>query len=206
MFSGLRWVVLVCCFAGSALAQSPSNNSGKAAAPKPPTTAPTTVKTPPKEVPKAQPAPAKEMPKPAVPDQFKLNMLVRTTIIAVNQANKTGNYTVLRDLASPRFREANSPEQLAAIFEGLRKAKFDLSPVLFFTPKLIRPPAIEKSGMLGLTGFFDTRPQQVAFDFLFESVEGDWQLYGINIATQPAPAAGSAAAPSPPASSGQEKQ
>ncbi|HEX2840341.1 hypothetical protein [Hyphomicrobium sp.] len=124
-------------------------------------------------------------------------MLIRTTIIAVNQANKTNNYTVLRDLGSPRFREGNTPERLARIFESLRNAKFDLSPVLFFTPKLLRPPTIEDSGMLGLTGFFDTRPQRVAFDLLFEDVKGEWQLYGINIATQPAPAT-NGQGPAPP--------
>lgn len=142
----------------------------------------------------AQAAPLEVVPKQEIPDSFKLNMMIRSTVIAVNQANKTANYTVLRDLGSPRFKEANSAKKLADVFAGLRNAKFDLSPVLFFTPKLLQPPALE-DGMLRLTGFFDTVPQRVSFDFLFEDIEGEWLIYGINIATQRSPAASAKNAP-----------
>jgi hypothetical protein len=43
----------------------------------------------------AQPA------KPGVPDDLKLIILIRTALIALNQANLTGNYSVLRDIAAP---------------------------------------------------------------------------------------------------------
>lgn len=186
MFSRLRWLIFVFLFAGSTLGAAQETKKGKGETPEAPKAQAGAPLAKREAAPKAAPAPAA---KPSLPDEFKLNMLIRTTIIAVNQANKTNNYTVLRDLGSPRFREANTADRLARIFESLRKAKFDLSPVLFFTPKLLRPPTIEDSGMLGLTGFFDTRPQRVAFDLLFEDVKGEWQLYGINIATQQAPAA-----------------
>jgi len=133
-----------------------------------------------------------------IPDEFKLNLLIRSIIIAVNQANQTSNYTVLRDLASPKFKSANSPQKLAEIFKDLRQTKFDLSPILFFTPKLVKPPALE-NGMLRLTGFFDTRPQLVVFDLLFETVDGGWRLYGIDLGTQP-PSNGGAATPTAPVS------
>jgi len=130
--------------------------------------------------------------KPEIPDQFKLNMMIRSMIIAVNHANKTGNYTVLRDLGSPGFQKANGAKELALIFKDLRESKFDLSPIFFFTPKLTRVPDLQ-DGMLRLTGFFETRPQLVTFDFLFENVEGEWMLFGIDLGTQPAPEAGAKA-------------
>jgi hypothetical protein len=137
-----------------------------------------------------------------LPDSFKLNMMIRSTVIAVNQANQTNNYTVLRDLGSPRFKEANSAEKLRKVFEALRKTKFDLAPVLFFTPKLLEAPRRE-NGMLRLTGYFDTAPQRVSFDMLFEDIKGDWLIFGINIATEPSPAvlpsASVGAVPTPPA-------
>ena len=40
-------------------------------------------------------------------------------LIALDQANKTGNYTVLRDLGSPAF-QANTAARLGEIFAGLR--------------------------------------------------------------------------------------
>jgi len=41
---------------------------------------------------------------------------VRTTLIALDQANKTGNYSVFRDIASTEFRK-NSLENIAKLFE-----------------------------------------------------------------------------------------
>ena len=143
--------------------------------------------TPPAAPPAAATAPLPPGAMPKMPDQYKLNLLIRTTIIAINQANKTGNYTVLRDLAAPDFQNVNSAEKLAEIFTGLRNSKFDLSPVLFFDPKLIRQPELLSNGMLRLTGFFDTRPQRVNFDLIFQPVESDWRLYAVNVGTKEAP-------------------
>lgn len=134
----------------------------------------------------------------AIPDNYKLNLLIRTTIIAINQANKTGNYSVLRDLAAPGFKNANSVEKISEIFADLRNTKFDLSPVLFYTPKLIRPAGLMENGMLRLTGFFGTQPQRLNFDLAFEDNQGEWLLYGVSIGTQRAPA--SNAQPGAPAS------
>lgn len=121
---------------------------------------------------------------PSMPDDYKINLLIRTTIVAVNQANKTGNYSVLHELGAPGFQDANTPEQLAERFEKQRKSKFDLSPILFFNPKLVEKPHIDRFGKLRLTGFFETRPQQVNFDLVFEQVDGDWRHFGLGIGTQ----------------------
>jgi hypothetical protein len=143
--------------------------------------------TPPAAPPAAATAPLPPGAMPKMPDQYKLNLLIRTTIIAINQANKTGNYSVLCDLAAPDFQNVNSTEKLAEIFAGLRNSKFDLSPVLFFDPKLIRQPELLSNGMLRLTGFFDTRPQRVNFDLIFQPAETDWRLYAVNVGTREAP-------------------
>ena len=121
---------------------------------------------------------------PPMPDGYRINLLIRTTIVAVNHANKTGNYSVLHALGAPGFQAANTPEQLAERFEKQRKSKFDLSPILFFNPKLVEKPHIDEFGMLRLTGFFETRPQQVNFDLVYEHVDGDWQHFGLGIGTQ----------------------
>jgi len=142
----------------------------------------------PKQVQKrAKPAAAQQRaaPKPALPDPYKLNLLIRSTILAVDQANQTGNYTVLRDLASPNFQKANSKAKLAKIFAGLRKRNLDLSPIMFFDPKLVTAPSIDAGGMLRLTGFIPTQPEQILFDFAFEFDEGKWRLFGIALDVRP---------------------
>jgi hypothetical protein len=122
-----------------------------------------------------------------LPNDFKLNLLIRTTLIALNQANDTGNYSVLRDLGAASFREANSTAQLAEIFAQIRKRKLDLSPILFFEPKLVRPPAVQANGHLRLSGFFETQPERVSFDLAFAREANDWRLFGIAVEVAPPP-------------------
>lgn len=120
--------------------------------------------------------------------------MIRTTIIALNQANATGNYSVLRDLAAPGFQEANNPARLAEIFAQVRGRNLDLSPILFFEPKLVRPPAIQANGHLRLSGYFETLPERVSFDLAFERSEKDWKLFGIAIEVAAPPPSQSATA------------
>ncbi|MFQ5955346.1 MAG: hypothetical protein ACE5JZ_09820 [Kiloniellales bacterium] len=127
---------------------------------------------------------------PAVPDLNKITILIRTTVIAIDHANRTGNYTVLRDLGSPAFREANTAARLAEIFGNLRKKNLDFGPIVLFPPRLTRQPAIDQRGMLRLTGFFPTRPLNVNFDLAYELIEGRWRLFGVSISATPAKQSG----------------
>ncbi len=111
-----------------------------------------------------------------MPDQYKVNLLIRTTLIAFSQANETGNYSVLRDLSSPRFQLFNSNARLVEAFAKIRQRKLDLSPIIFYTPKLVRPPALQKDGLLRTTGYFETKPERVHFDLGFRLVGNSWRL------------------------------
>jgi hypothetical protein len=140
-------------------------------------------------------APQQAAPQMAGPDHNKLAILIHTSLIALNQANLTGNYSVLRDLGAPGFQSVNSPAKLADIFAPLRRKGVDISPIVLFTPKLVRHPVVDQRGLLTLSGFFDTKPQRVEFDLLFQAVGGDWRLFGIraDVVPGPTPVAGAAA-------------
>ena len=146
-----------------------------------------------------EPDPPVPNPLPTMPSDDKLLILINSALIALNQANATGNYTVLRDMAAPGFKRVNSPERLAKVFSDLRSRNLDLSPVVLFQPKLYRKPEINQRGMLRITGFFPTSPERVNFDLIFQPVQGKWRLYGIAANTQkaPAPQAAPQAAPVP---------
>jgi hypothetical protein len=131
----------------------------------------------------------KAAPKPTLPDPYKLNLLIRSTILAVNQANQTGNYTVLRDLSSPDFQRANSAARLGAIFANLRGQGINLSPVILVPPALDESATITPGGMLKLVGHFPTKPLRINFQMLFQVVEGRWRLFGLAVNTVPAAAA-----------------
>jgi hypothetical protein len=139
---------------------------------------------------------------PALPDAFKLNLLIRSSIIALNQANQTGNYTVLQDLGAPAFRASNNSVRLAQIFSALRQRQLDLSPVLFFTPKLVAEPQINANGLLRLVGFFPTAPERVNFELIYQQIDGQWRLFGIGVNTSPAEVTSAL----PPAGAGEQPQ
>jgi hypothetical protein len=131
-----------------------------------------------------EPIPADLGPRLSMPTDDKLIMLINSSLIALNQANATGNYTVLRQMAAPGFQQANSPERLSKAFTELRSRNLDLTPILLFQPKLYRRPVINDRGMLRVTGFFPTSPERVNFDLIFQPVQGKWRLYGIAANTQ----------------------
>ena len=122
----------------------------------------------------------------SVPNDQQVATLIISTLVALNQANFTGNYSVFREMASPNFQASNSSARLAEIFADLRKRRFDLSPIIFLQPKLLQKPAIDKQGMLRVTGFFATAPEQLNFDLLYRPVRGRWLLFGIAANTTPA--------------------
>jgi hypothetical protein len=153
----------------------------------------------------AKPAVAPE-PKPAQIDRNGVIILIRSSLIALDQANKTGNYTVLRDLGAPNFQATNTAARLGDIFAGLRRDKVDLSGVAALDPQLTLLPQIEPNGLMHMTGFFPSVPAQVKFELAYAPVDGQWKLFGISVglgqsgpAPAPAPvaAAPQAAAPAP---------
>lgn len=143
-----------------------------------------------------------------LPDPYRVNMLIRTTLVALSQANQTGNYTVLRDLGSPGFQAVNSAARLGEIFGELRRRKLDFSPVVFFNPKLVRKPVLDEAGRLRLTGFIETRPERINFDMLFENVREEWRLFGLAVQMRPAPetTAGTGPNAAPESSSSEAKK
>lgn len=127
-----------------------------------------------------------------LPSGESVVLLVRTTLLTLNDALATGNFTVLRDRGAPSFREANSAARLSQIFSDLASRRVDLSAVSIATPQLSEAPTVNpEKGTLHVTGYFDTRPSKIAFELLYESVNGRWTLYGLSVqASDPRVAAG----------------
>ena len=144
----------------------------------------------------ATPLPAQQQPGAAVPSpmpsEMELARLVWSTMAAVGQANETGNYSVLRDMAAPGFQTANDQSKLTQIFAGLRASGIDLSTTLLAVPVYRTPPRMVQPGMLQVQGGFGLRPRSVAFEMLYQWAGDKWRLFGVAIA--PVPASGAAPA------------
>lgn len=130
----------------------------------------------------AKPAPSIAARSIPVPDENTLARLVWSTMIAVDNANRTGDYGVLYGLMSPNFQQSGSPQVLAQTFANLRQQRVDIGRTILTSPVYYIPPQILKDGSLRLRGGFEYRPKSIRFDILFELVDGGWSLSAISIA------------------------
>jgi len=100
---------------------------------------------------------------------------------AVDHANQSGNYSVLRDNAAPGFQMLNNPARLSEIFAGLWASRVDLSNTLLLAPTYTAAPAVVEKDVIRVRGAFGLRPTAISFDLYYQWVEGRWRLYGVSI-------------------------
>jgi len=148
----------------------------KPAAPQPPPAAPVQI------------APVASAPPetPPLPSAEQLVSLVRNVLLAVNDANLTGNYTVLRDLSAPDSQGLNTPERLEESFRPIRQQGTDFSIVSVATPRFAQLPAFTPQGYLRVNGEFDSSPR-ITFDIFLQHVAGRWRPYAIGVGVVPVP-------------------
>lgn len=125
-----------------------------------------------------------------------LAALIKGTVTALDQANLTGNYSVLRDLGTPVFREKFDQAALTQAFADLRARKLDLSAALLVNPNLTKRPEF-KDGEMILTGYFPAQPLNITFDLRFAQLDGVWRLAWIGVDAVPPANQAMAAATAP---------
>lgn len=124
--------------------------------------------------------------RPTPPDGPETARLVWSTLIALDHANRTGNYTVLRDLGAPEFRAANDAARLATIFARIREQDLGLGRTVLDVPVYAEPPRLTEDGRFLVSGSFAGRPQGLRFELVFRHSAGEWRIFGITLAPLPA--------------------
>jgi hypothetical protein len=123
------------------------------------------------------------------PDSLTMAKLVWSALAALDHANQTGNYSVLRDLGAPTFQSRNSAATLAGVFQALRDQRVEVANALVVNPTYEFAPTIVQGGLLRARGSFPLRPTAIGFDLLFQNVGGQWRIFGmavVPLAAQPA--------------------
>lgn len=113
-------------------------------------------------------------------DRAAVAILVRGPLTALDQASKTGNFTVLRDLGGPAFR-ANTAARLSEAFAYVAQDQLDLSPALVLDPVLTVGPVLDEAGLMRLAGVIPSYPRQINFEIVYEEEDGFWSLYGLAV-------------------------
>jgi hypothetical protein len=131
----------------------------------------------------------------ALPDAAGQEVLIKASLMSFNDANVTGNYTVLHAKLAKPFRDQFSPDKLKATFKGFSEKNIDFDIIAAKQPIAEETPVIDGEGGLKLVGHFDTKPNQVKYNLDFIRSDGDWKLVGINVklgdgnkVAEPAPA------------------
>lgn len=116
-----------------------------------------------------------------VPDQLELTRLIWSTLLAVDHANRSGNYSVLRDMSAQGFQINNDAARLSQIFAGLRESRVDLSTTLLLAPTFFEAPRQLQENVFNVKGVFQLRPVAIQFDLYYQWEQGRWKLFGIDI-------------------------
>lgn len=147
-------VVLACAAATGAIAQAPAGTSAQG---RPPLS--------------SQP----------VPSELELAKMIWSTMAMVDHANRSGNYSVLRDTSANGFQIQNDPARLAEIFAPVRQSRTDLGNTLIVAPTYTAAPTLLRPDLFQVKGYFPLRPTPIFFDLFFQWEQGRWKLFGITI-------------------------
>ena len=101
-------------------------------------------------------------------------MRIPLAVTSESQAAAAGKVAAARALM-----QANSSAQLSNLFANLRNNQADLLATLVVTPQLTQAPGISPQGHLQLAGVFPTRPQQIAFQIVYQPINGPGRVITI---------------------------
>ena len=100
--------------------------------------------------------------------------IVRTTLKALHDAVRTGNFTVFRDLAGPSFQTRFKAAELHKRFQSIGQSGLDLSSISMLNPILTSAKAVEGSDMIRFDGYFASSPSPLMFGMIVEPHLGRW--------------------------------
>ena len=116
-----------------------------------------------------------------IPSEDEQDVLIRTTLMTFNDANMTGNYTVLRAKASKQFQAQYSAEQVFTAFEAFRKNELYFEEVVGAEYDSNEKARFDSEGALILAGVFKTGELQVKYRLRFVQSNKVWKFLGINV-------------------------
>jgi hypothetical protein len=110
-----------------------------------------------------------------VPSAELQEILIKTSLLTLNDANLTGDYTVLHAKLAKPFREQFSQDRLKQVFKAFADQKADWGLIAAKPPVATSETTIDNRGALILCGYFDTKPSRLIHELDFLPSEGEWK-------------------------------
>jgi hypothetical protein len=116
-----------------------------------------------------------------VPSKLTQEVLIKTTLLTFNDANVSGNYTVLHAKLSKPFRDQFPPERLKTAFKAFADNHINFDIIAAKTPISTEDARVSDEGVLSLSGYFDTTPRRVYYELEYILSDGEWKPIKINV-------------------------
>lgn len=120
-----------------------------------------------------------------VPSPLLQEILIKTSLLTLNDANLTGNYTVLHAKLAKPFRDQASPDRLKKGFKPFADKKIDYGLIAAKPPVASSASQIDKRGALVLRGYFETQPSRLIYELDFLPSEGEWKPIMLHVNVKP---------------------
>jgi hypothetical protein len=120
-----------------------------------------------------------------VPSATMQEILIKTSILTLNDAIVTGNFTVVHAKAAKVLREELGPDRIKQAFESFAEQKIDMSAISAATPVATAPAQIDDRGALLLRGRFDVGRSRLAYELHFLPSEGEWKPIKLHVSVNP---------------------
>jgi hypothetical protein len=121
-----------------------------------------------------------------VPNAMEQEVLIKASLLTLNDANVTGNYAILHAKLSKPFREQFSTDRLKQSFREFADKKADWEAVAAMSPIPTKDSHIDKHGALILRGYFDAGAKHVVYELDFIPSEGEWKPSNLSVRVKPA--------------------
>lgn len=116
---------------------------------------------------------------PALPTPKVEEVMVKTSLLTLNDGNLTGNYNVLYAKMATPFRERFSSDALKQAFKSFAGHHIDAIAAMPIVST--SEPRIDEQGTLMLRGYFDTTPSRLTYELDFSVSESEWKLIAIDV-------------------------
>jgi hypothetical protein len=116
-----------------------------------------------------------------LPNAMEQEVLIKASLLTLNDANVTGNYAILHAKLSKPFREQFSAERLKQSFREFADKKADWEAVAAMSPIPTKDSHIDKRGALILRGYFDAGSRHVVYELDFIPSEGEWKASNLSV-------------------------
>ncbi|MEW6642639.1 MAG: hypothetical protein AB1586_19190 [Pseudomonadota bacterium] len=116
-----------------------------------------------------------------IPDDDEQDVLIRTALMTFNDANMTGNYSVLFAKSSKELQSQVPVEKMQTAFEPFRKNELFFEDVATAEYASYDKATLDNEGALVLAGVFKTDDMEVKYRLRFIQNNHAWKLLGINV-------------------------